>query len=145
MTAKAKQPKPQKKTGRPLLDIDPEKVEELAAIQCTLVEMAAVFNCDHSTLSKRFSQEIAKGRERGKKSLRRAQWDTALGGNVVMQIWLGKQYLEQSDKVDSTVDATITDKRKKLDLEEIGAFLTQKRKAGINGDHQKVKQNVSRN
>jgi hypothetical protein len=36
--------------------------------------------------------------EAGKSSLRRLQWKSALGGNVVMQIWLGKQYLGQRDE-----------------------------------------------
>lgn len=33
-------------------------------------------------------------------SLRRKQIDVALGGNTVMLIWLGKQYLDQADKLD---------------------------------------------
>ena len=31
-------------------------------------------------------------------SLRRLQWKSATGGNIVMQIFLGKQYLGQSDR-----------------------------------------------
>jgi len=38
-----------------------------------------------------------KGLENGKSSLRRIQWKSALGGNTTMQIWLGKQYLQQRD------------------------------------------------
>jgi len=33
-------------------------------------------------------------------SLRRAQIKTALDGNPTMQIWLGKQYLGQHDKIE---------------------------------------------
>jgi hypothetical protein len=85
------------KTGRPLKNIDPRQVEQLAAIQCSYAEMAAVLGCDPSTLTKRFSQAIKKGRESGKSSLKRAQFKAALGGNATMLIWLGKQYLEQRD------------------------------------------------
>lgn len=36
--------------------------------------------------------------------LRTYQWRSAEQGNVTMQIWLGKQYLGQSDKVDTSED-----------------------------------------
>jgi len=36
--------------------------------------------------------------ESGKSILRRLQWQAALGGNITMQIWLGKQLLGQSDR-----------------------------------------------
>ena len=38
----------------------------------------------------------------GRISLRRAQFEKALSGNVVMQIWLGKQHLDQRDKIEQT-------------------------------------------
>jgi hypothetical protein len=34
-------------------------------------------------------------------SLRRLQWNNAKKGNVTMQIFIGKQYLGQSDKVEA--------------------------------------------
>jgi len=40
---------------------------------------------------------LEKGKQAGKKSLRRAQWDKALNGDTRMQIFLGKQYLGQKD------------------------------------------------
>ena len=86
------------KKGRPLLEIDSEQVEELASIFCTMKEIAAVVGCSVDTLEGRFSDIIAKGRERGKMTLRRQQWIQANKGNVVMLIWLGKQYLDQQDK-----------------------------------------------
>jgi len=86
------------KTGRPLLDIDPEQVKMLAMIDCSYAEMAAVLNCDPKTLSNRFSQVIEKGREEGKSSLKRAQFKAAMKGNPTMLIWLGKQRLGQADQ-----------------------------------------------
>ena len=38
----------------------------------------------------------------GRISLRRAQFEKALGGNVAMQIWLGKQHIDQKDKIEQT-------------------------------------------
>lgn len=84
--------------ARPLLDIDPKQVEQLAMIQCSYDEMAAVLDCDPKTLSNRFSQAIKKGREQGKSSLKRAQYKSAMDGNSTMLIWLGKQHLDQKDE-----------------------------------------------
>ena len=83
--------------GRPLLDIDEEKVHELAKLHCTYEEIAAVMGCSTDTLSRRFADYIEKGREEGKTSLRRAQFKKALEGNPTMLIWLSKQYLGQQD------------------------------------------------
>ena len=43
--------------------------------------------------------------------MRRMQFESATKGNVVMQIWLGKQYLGQADKqlVDTRVVRGLTD------------------------------------
>lgn len=86
--------------GRPLKDIKPEQVESLAAINCSYAEIAAVVGCDESTLTRRFAQVIQKGREQGKSSLKRKMWETAMGGNVTMMIWLSKQMLGYTDKVE---------------------------------------------
>lgn len=86
--------------ARPKANIDADQVEKLAAIQCTLPEMAAVLNCNVSTLQRRFAQHIEKGREHGRMSLKRKQYEVAMNGNVGMLIWLGKQHLTQSDKVE---------------------------------------------
>jgi len=48
---------------------------------------------------------IKRGRARLRKSLRRAQIKSALSGNSTMLVWLGKQYLGQSDRLDHSVSA----------------------------------------
>jgi hypothetical protein len=88
------------KTGRPLTEIDESQVEKLAMLHCTNVEIGAFFDVDESTIRKRFSDKIQKAKEKGKISLRRLQWKSAESGNVTMQIWLGKQYLGQSEKIE---------------------------------------------
>lgn len=82
-------------------DINPEQVHKLAAIGCTDKEIGEIVGCSHDTLTRRFRDELDAGRANGRASLRRKQWEIALGGNVTMLIWLGKQYLEQSDKIES--------------------------------------------
>jgi transcriptional regulator with XRE-family HTH domain len=90
--------------GRPRLEFDLRQVEELGKIQSTQAELAAVLGCSVDTVKDRlkcdpeFSAAYIKGLESGKASLRRLQWKAALGGNITMQIWLGKQYLAQSDR-----------------------------------------------
>ncbi len=92
--------------ARPRKGFDLEVIEKLAVIHCSNTEIAAIIGCDVSLLSKpRYSQCIAKGKERGKMSLRRKMFDTAMGGNVTMQIWLSKQYLGFADKVESKLGA----------------------------------------
>lgn len=92
------------RAGRPRLEFDLKQVEQLAAIQCTDGEIAAVLNCSRDTILRRkaensdFAAAIEKGRESGKASLRRMQWRAANAGNTGMLVWLGKQYLGQTDK-----------------------------------------------
>lgn len=93
-----------KKRGRPRLNIDAEQVEKLAGIGCSYAEIASVVGCSVGTLEKSFSGIIAKGRESGKTRLRMLQLKAANAGNVVMLIWLGKQMLGQSDKVEQKTD-----------------------------------------
>lgn len=111
------------KTGRPPLKIDTDILERLAGMGCTVEEMASAFDCDHRTLERRFAPVIEKGRQAGKKTLRRMQWHGCKGeivtvktetvkpdggvevvtkqqyipANVAMLIWLGKQLLGQRE------------------------------------------------
>jgi len=90
--------------GRPRLEFDLKQIEQLAAIQCTDGEIAAVLACSRQTILNRkdddpdFLAAIKRGRESGKASLRRLQWRAANAGNTTMLVWLGKQYLEQRDR-----------------------------------------------
>ncbi len=97
--------------GRPYKEIDKKLFESLCAIQCTLLEMCAVFDCDDKTLEawckreygRKFSEIFREKRRRGMVSLRRAQYQKAVDDkNTAMLIFLGKNWLGQSDKVDVT-------------------------------------------
>ena len=91
------------KRGRPKKFVDLELVEKLAHIQCTYAEIASTLGISVDTLErhKDFAATFKRGAEGGRKSLRRMQFESANKGNVVMQIWLGKQYLDQSDRMKS--------------------------------------------
>lgn len=89
--------------ARPKKLIDEEQVRKLAAINCSLEEMASVLNCEKTTLHRRFASVIKKGRDGGKMSLKRKQYEVAMSGNVTMLIWLGKIFLEQRERVEESV------------------------------------------
>ncbi|MDI6804871.1 MAG: hypothetical protein QME58_13710 [Bacteroidota bacterium] len=86
-----------KTKGRPLAKIDAKLVQDLAAIFCTLEEIAAVVGCSVDTLSRRFMEQIKRGRETAKTSLRRLQFKSCKKGSNSMLIWLGKNYLGQRE------------------------------------------------
>ncbi len=77
--------------------VDLNMVSVLAGIQCSHVEIVAALDVSIDTLYRDhdFAKTYMNGRENGKKSLRRAQYSSAMKGNAQMQIWFGKQYLRQ--------------------------------------------------
>src|ERR1700681_1125040 len=93
--------KDKSKRGRPKKFVDLELVEKLAHIQCTYGEIASTLGVSVDTLqrNKDFAVVYKRGAEGGRKSLRRMQFESANKGNIAMQIFLGKQYLGQSDHV----------------------------------------------
>ena len=88
------------------IEIDFKQLKSLCGIQCTKREASAYLGCSDDTLERRIKEKydqtwgefFDKHSSSGKVSLRRKQFEGALGGNVTLQIWLGKQYLGQSDK-----------------------------------------------
>lgn len=103
---KGKNPKPEKRPfKRPEAEIDEKAFNALCKIQCTLEEISAVLGVDKKTLilwckkehGKTFSDLYKDRRAFGKMSLRRLQWKTAEEGNPTMQIWLGRNWLGQSE------------------------------------------------
>jgi|LSQX01.3.fsa_nt_gb hypothetical protein len=95
------------KGGRPKKEIDFDMVDNLLGIMCTGEEVADILGVDYDTLNARikeqfkvgFSDYIREKQSKGKASLRRRQYLTAVEeGNPTMLIWLGKQYLGQKDK-----------------------------------------------
>ena len=84
--------------GRNQVVVPPEEVEDLAAIGCTNTDIANWFGIDDSTLTYNFKQELIKGRENLKISLRRAMLKNAcVNLNAAVQIFLAKNMLGMSD------------------------------------------------
>lgn len=87
-----------KTKGRPKIEIDEAILRNLCEIQCTVKEIAYVMGVSVDTLNRNYSDVIQAGKSQGKVALRRAQWRNALEkNNVTMQIWLGKNVLNQTD------------------------------------------------
>jgi AraC-like DNA-binding protein len=86
--------------GRKPKKIDEELLKKLAHIHCTMEEMSSIVGVSVDTLERRFAALIKKARDSGKMSLRRWQWKAAESQNIGMLIWLGKQHLGQSEKVE---------------------------------------------
>jgi hypothetical protein len=93
--------------GRPAVQIDEVYVYELAKLQCTVPEIAILCGCSENTIHRRYGGVVVKGQEEAKKDLRKAMIRSALSGNVIMQIWLSKNWLgfkeRQPDEAPNTV------------------------------------------
>lgn len=104
-------------TGRPKKDVDFDKIDGLCKYHCTAQEIVAhlkLFDYDvsYNTIERRIREKFnmtfgeyieQKHNAYAKPALRRMQWKAAESGNVTMQIWLGKQYLGQSDKQENNI------------------------------------------
>ena len=103
--------KREKLLHKPYFKINWETVDSMCAIQCTGEEIAGVLGCDYDTFQlacKRekkmvFTEYFNKKRSNGKMSLRRKQYSTAMDGNPTMLVWLGKNWLGQTDKIEAAV------------------------------------------
>lgn len=99
------------RTGRPKKEIDFKILEGLCRIQCTEEEIAGVLEVSVDTINRKckvhygctFAEASKRFADLGKVSIRRSQFKMA-ETNCTMAIWLGKQYLGQTDKVESKVE-----------------------------------------
>ncbi|GEM_PF-1996093 len=111
--------------GRPPFELsadDLAKLINMIRIQCTQVEICNIFGVTDKTLNVAlekagepgFSELYKKHQDEGRMSLRRSQWKSATENlNPTMLIWLGKQVLDQSDKIDQRLtspDGSMTPK-----------------------------------
>ena len=95
--------------------IDKKQFENLCGLQCTILEICDFFAVDDKTLNSwckntygmTFSEIFKIKRGKGQISLRRTQWKLA-EKNASMAIFLGKQYLGQTDKVETTGEIKTT-------------------------------------
>jgi hypothetical protein len=102
--------------GRPKKQINLDEAAKLCSLQCTLSEIAGFFGIDEDTVQARirdagydnFSAFYKKHSHGGKISLRRNQFKLS-EKSAAMAIWLGKQYLWQSDYPNQEFDEEMDD------------------------------------
>ena len=84
--------------GRDKKIVPPTQVFELSALGCTDRDIANFFGIKEDTLRYNFADDLTKGREELKVTLRRAMVKNAITNmNVTMQIWLSKNLLGMTD------------------------------------------------
>lgn len=96
--------------ARPRKEIDLDMFKKLCGLQCTLAEIAGCFDCSEDTIERwckrtlhlSFADAYKKFSAGGKISLRRAQFKLA-EKNAAMAIFLGKNYLGQTDRIEQIV------------------------------------------
>lgn len=104
------------KLGRPPIIVNWKLVDAMCSIHCTGPEIAAVTGISEDTLTRKckqqhkmlFAEYIKQKSLSGNASLRRRQWKAAEAGDRTMLVWLGKQWLEQTDKIEQQLDHTGT-------------------------------------
>lgn len=98
------------KGGRPQIEINKDNFESLCNLQCSLDEIAGFFKCSPDTIERWCKRTYEKGfaeafkvySQNGKISLRRLQFKLAEKSSA-MAIFLGKQYLGQTDKIENFI------------------------------------------
>lgn len=106
---------PTNPVGRPPKLTDSEAtlalIRKLASAQMTKIMAAAVLQVHRETFAKfldthkKAADAWDEGLEAGKANLLLKQW-AAADRSITMQIWLGKQYLGQADKVEEKLSGT---------------------------------------
>lgn len=120
-------------TGRPRKEIDNKIFENLCGLQCTLEEIAGVFDCSVDTIERwckreygePFAETYKKHSAKGKTSLRRIQFRLA-EKSAAMAIFLGKNYLGQKDSIIETDEQT---------LQAVGEALVKIKRAAEKADN----------
>lgn len=102
--------------ARPRIKIDRAQFEKLCGLQCTLPEFADFFECSEDTIERwcrreyghSFAEVFRIKRGRGKIALRRNQFKLS-ESNASMAIWLGRQYLGQTERPPDAIDTEDAD------------------------------------
>lgn len=90
-------------------DLDWELLDDLIGIFCTGEECSAVLGLHYETINNKimekfnvpFPEYFKQKRGKGKASLRRRQFELTKT-NPALSIWLGKQYLGQKDRLETS-------------------------------------------
>jgi hypothetical protein len=120
-----------KRPGRPRKELDPDAIRLLVSRGAKITEIADLYGVNSDTVHNNYSAEIVKGKADLKTNLRQWQLDAARQGNSALLIWLGKQYLGQTD---SAIDEHLLNAIKAAGLtkEDLIQLIQNKDKLAIN-------------
>lgn len=117
--------------------IDWDMVSRLASLQCTQDEIAFVcklsvdslYNRAPKELKEKLSDYIKRHAQGGKVSLRRWQWraaeiESSGKGSKTMLVWLGKQYLGQTENGLLSSNQGHPGESEKQEIEQLATWLT---------------------
>jgi hypothetical protein len=105
--------------GRPRIQIEAEDVQNLAAVGCSVEEIAILVTPDeqaiknkfinHRTIERRFAPALKKGRGMMKGRLRSAIFERAMAGDTTLLIFLAKTVLgmREKEKADVSVNVNV--------------------------------------
>ena len=107
-----------RKVGRPRAVIDWDKVDKLLMAGCSGVEIAGYYGLHFDSLYKycrlekkmNFSEYSTLKKAHGNSLLKAKQFEIAMAGDKTMLVWLGKNRLDQSDKVEKKLSGELTQK-----------------------------------
>ena len=106
--------------SRKKIEIDPKMIRGLAQIGATWDEIAGILGIARTTLAvrmreKKYRDAYEQGVAEGDVSIRRAQYASAMRGKTGKLVWLGKNRLNQTDRVETKNETTIHDGGNALD------------------------------
>lgn len=84
-----------------------KQIEQLGSIHASWDEIAAITGMKTRTIQRTYGEAFKKGLQKGKTSLKRKMFEMAMNGHATMLIWLSKQHLGYTDKVEQRVDADV--------------------------------------
>jgi hypothetical protein len=130
---------PRAGAGRKPVPIDLIELQKLCSLQCTHEEIAAWLGCSVRTIENyakkpEFSEVMARGRAKGRISVRRAQMKLLESGNATMGVWLGKQLLGQRDVTPIELSG-VDGKSLQISLEAVDAILARSKEPGNRKKH----------
>lgn len=77
--------------------IDATEVTKLAAMGCTMIEIAHFFEVSVDTIERNFAESIKVGRSKGNISMKRSLFELVLKGNLGAIVWWGKNFAGMRD------------------------------------------------
>ena len=104
-----------KVTGRPRKEINWDILNTALQYGGSLVDLSELLDMSEDTIQRRIKEEYDMGfsEYRNKKmgrvrmKLRQKQYEEAMRGNTTLLIWLGKQWLGQTDKQENKIETEV--------------------------------------